>query len=127
MTNTLALLQSDKNYIFFLHGDYNVDISPGASEELKNILSSEHFFPLINKPTRKSKHSHTLIDNIYCNIPSSIEMCESGILRPFISDHNTVFCVSNDTTVFNDKHAYINRHFCSRNITKFGKFLKNEL
>ena len=35
-------------------------------------------------------------------------MCESGILRPFISVHNAVFCVLNDTTVFNDKHAYIN-------------------
>ena len=91
------------------------------------MLSSEHFSPLINKPTRESKHSHTIIDNIYCNIPSSIEMCESGILRPFISDHNAVFCVLNDTTVFNDKHAYIKRNFCKRNISKFCKFLKNEL
>ena len=131
MTNTLALLQSEKKYIFLL-GDYNVDIAPGAthnlaSEEFKNILSSEHFSPLINKPTRESKHTHTIIDNIYCNIPSSIEMCESGILRPFISDHNAVFCVLNDTTVFNDKHAYIKRNFCKRNISKFCKFLKNEL
>ena len=91
------------------------------------MLSSEHFSPLINKPTRESKHTHTIIDNIYCNIPSSIEMCESGILRPFISDHNAVFCVLNDTTVFNDKHAYIKRNFCKRNISKFCKFLKNEL
>ena len=58
MTNTLALLQSENKYIFHL-GDYNVDISPGAthnlaSEEFKNILSSEHFFPLIKKPTRES-------------------------------------------------------------------------
>ena len=72
MTNTLALLQSENKYIFLL-GDYNVDIAPGAthnlaSEEFKNILSSEHFFALI-----KSKHSHTIIDNIYCNIPSSME------------------------------------------------------
>ena len=80
MTNTLALLQSENKYIFLL-GDYNVDISPGAkhnlaSEEFKNILSSEHFSPLTNNPTRESKHSHTIIDNI----PSSIEMCESVIL-----------------------------------------------
>ena len=59
-------------------------------------------------------------------------MRESGILRPFISDHNAVFCVLNDTTVFNDKHAYvfflyIKRNFCKRNISKFCKFLKNEL
>ena len=54
-------------------------------------------------------------------------MCESGILRPFISDHNAVFCVLNDTTLFNDKHAYIKRNFCKRTFSKFCKFLKNEL
>ena len=59
MTNTLALLQSEHKYIFLL-GDYNVDISPTteihlASEELKNILASEHFFPLINKHTHANK------------------------------------------------------------------------
>ena len=47
MTNTLALLQCENKYIFLL-GDYNVDISPVpkhnlATEEFKNILSSEHF------------------------------------------------------------------------------------
>ena len=94
MTNTLVLLQNENKYIFVL-GDYNVDISPVAkhnlaTEEFKNISSSEHFPPLINKPTRESKHSHTIMDNIYCNMTSSIEMYDSGILRPFISDHNAV-------------------------------------
>ena len=56
-----------------------------------------------------------------------IEMYDSGILRPFISDHNAVFCVLNDTTVCNDKHSYIKRNFCKRDISKFCKFLKNEL
>ena len=40
-----------------------------ATEELKNILSSVHFFPLINKPTRERKHSLTIIDNI----PNTLE------------------------------------------------------
>ena len=111
MTNTLALLQSENKYICLL-GDYNVDISPVAkhnlaTEELKNILSSEHFFPFINKPNCESKHTHTIIYNIYCNIPSSVDMCDSGILRPFISDHNAVFCALNNTTVFNYKQSYI--------------------
>ena len=97
--------------------------------QVKNFKIFYHlnFFPLINKPTHESKHSHTIIGNIYCNIPSSIKMCESGILRPFISDHNAVFCILNDTTVFNDKHVYIKHNFCKRNISKFCKFLKNEL
>ena len=68
-------------------------------EELKNILSSGHFFPLINKPTHESKYSLTIIDNIYCNIPNPLEMCDVGILRQYISDHNEIFCVLYDTTV----------------------------
>ena len=82
MTNTLALLQNENKYIVLL-GDYNVDISPVAihnlaTEEFKNILSSEHFSPLINMPTRESNHSHTIIDNIYCNFP---DQSKSGTLE----------------------------------------------
>ena len=98
---------------------------PNIIWQVKNLKIFYHlniFFILINKPTRESKHSHKIIDNIYCNIPSSIEMCKS-----FISDHNAVFCVLNDTTVFNDKHTYIKHNFCKRPISKFCKFLKNEL
>ena len=61
------------------------------TEELKNIISSEHFFPLINQPTRESKPCHTIIDNIYCNIPRPLEMSDVGIVRPYISDHNAIF------------------------------------
>ena len=65
MTNTLALLQIEHKYICLL-GDYNVDISPTteihlATEELKNILASEHFFPFINKPTHESKTHSPLL------------------------------------------------------------------
>ena len=115
MANTLVLLHSEHKHIFLL-GDYNVDLSPVAeinlmTEEFKNILSSEHFFPLINQPTRASKLSHTIIDNIYCNIPRPLEMSDVGILRPYISDHNAIFFVLHDTTVVNDQHSCIQRNF----------------
>ena len=131
MANTLVLLHSEHKHIFLL-GDYNVDISPVAeinlmTEELKNILSSEHFFPLINQPTRESKLSHTIIDNIYCNIPRPLEMSDVGILRPYISDQNAIFCVLHDTTVVNEQHSCIKRNiFLGENISKFRKYLKNE-
>ena len=115
MANTLAFLHSAHKHIFLL-GDYDVDISPVAeinlmTEEFKNNLSAEHFFPLINQPLRESKLSHTIIDNIYCNIPRPLEMSDVGILRPYISDHNTIFCVLHDTTVVNDQHSCIKRNF----------------
>ena len=124
MTNTLALLQSEHKYIFLL-GDYNVDISPTTeihltTEELKNILVSEHFFPLINKPTRESKNPLTIVDNIYCNIPSPLEICDVGILRPYISYHNAIFCVLYDTTVSNDPNSCIKRNFCRKTFQNFA-------
>ena len=59
-----------ENNMIFLPGDFNVnmniELSPDA-EEFKNIFFSHHLFPLINKPTRETKHTATLIDNIFCN------------------------------------------------------------
>ena len=63
--------------------------------QLKNILSSHHFFPLINQPTRETKSSNIIIDNIYGNIPCPFDTCDVGILRPYISDHNAIFCCHN--------------------------------
>ena len=115
--------------IYFFLGDYNVDISPTteihlATDEFNNILASEHFFPLINKPTRESKNSLTIIDNIYCNIPSPLEMCDVGILRPYISDHNAIFCVLYDTTVSNDQNSCIKRNFCRKKHFKISQIYK---
>ena len=123
MTNTLALLQSEQKHIFLL-GDYNVDISPVAeinlmTEEIKNILSSEHFFPLTNHRTRESKLFHTIIENIYCNIFSPLEMSDIGILRPYKSDHNAILCVLHDTTVINDQHSCIKRNFGGKTLHNF--------
>ena len=54
-------------------------------------------------------------------------MCEVGIFRPYISDHNAIFCVLYDTTVFNDQHSCIKRNFCSFFFSQnFGKYLTNE-
>ena len=53
-------------------------------------------------------------------------MCDVGIVRPYISDNNAIFCVVYDTTISNDQHSCIKRNFCRKNISKFRKYLKNE-
>ena len=95
LTDKLEKLKRENKYTFLL-GDYNVDISPclNLTCELKNLrilLSPHHFFSLINQPTRETKSSNTIVDNIYCNIPWSFDMCDIGILRPYISDDNVIF------------------------------------
>ena len=46
---------------------------------------------LIDKPTRITKHSTTLIDHIYTNVKSSIL---SGIITDDLSDHLPIFAIS---------------------------------
>ena len=69
--------------------------------ELKNlrIFYLLNIFPLIKQPTRETKSSNNIIDNIYCNIPCPFDMCDVGILRPFISDHKTLFCILKNITL----------------------------
>ena len=64
------------NKIVFLLGDFNVNLSHNNelsldAEEFKNIFFSHHLFPLINKPTRETNHTATVVDNIFlqCSLP----------------------------------------------------------
>ena len=65
-----------ENKTCILMGDFNIDLSP-------------HFYPLINRPTRITANSATLIDNIFIN---NIHLdCVRGILISDLSDHLPVF------------------------------------
>ena len=73
-----------ENKIVFLLGDFNVNLSHNVelsldAEELKNIFNSHHLFPLINKPTCVTNHTATVIDNIFCNVPSLLDVCNVGM------------------------------------------------
>ena len=59
----------------------------------KTCSFMHHFIPLINKPTREVKNSKTIIDNIFCNVPLPFNMCDFGIICPYISDHHAIFCI----------------------------------
>ena len=45
-----------KAYVY-ITGDFNGNslVSNTSTEEFKNLLSSNHFYPLINRPTRITK------------------------------------------------------------------------
>ena len=82
----------------FSLGDYNINLFNAekhhlTSEFLENMFSYE-YIPLINKPTRDSGHTASLIDNIYCNqIPS--ESTLSGLFYTDVSDHYPIFHIEN--------------------------------
>ena len=77
------------------------------------------FLVLISQPEKQKKISNTIIDNIYCNLPCPFDMCDTGILRPYISDHNAIFCMSNNITLNKRSHTYYKRNFSNKNISTF--------
>ena len=77
------------NNLFFM-GDFNIDISPDSSNgcELIELFGCHDIRSLINKPTRITNTSCTIIDHIWTNI--EIEP-RSGVIICDVSDHFIVF------------------------------------
>ena len=101
LNKTLDLL--NKNHYVFLLGDFNVDLTQGvetnlAMEEFKYTFSTHYFYP-----TREVKNSKSIIDNIFSNVPYSLDMCDVGIIRTYISDHHAILCVL-DTVISVPQH-----------------------
>ena len=80
-------IQKENKYVFFM-GDFNTNVSKQVKgskdmEKFTNLFSSNSFLPLIDKPTRITRQSASLIDNIYTNC--SLADCDSGILISVIT------------------------------------------
>ena len=79
----------------FLPGDFNVNLlnynEHNQTNELLDSLASNSFTPLILQSTRITRHSNTLIDNIFSNVidPDII----SGNFNATISDHLPQFSI----------------------------------
>ena len=87
----LQKLSKEASKNIFLLGDFNIDLlkfetCPSACSFLDN-LASNFLLPQILLPTRISPHSKTLIDNIFCNIPSYLTNTISANLSATFSDH----------------------------------------
>ena len=123
-------LQSEKKYVY-ITGDFNVNIltQPNcslATQDFKNIFSSNFYSPLIQKPTRITEHSATLIDNIYCNVPELSSNSAAGILKVSISDHYAIFCILKYATIQAKTKIVKKRNFGEKNIATFTTRLNNE-
>ena len=80
---------SKENKTAVLLGDFNVDLlkceSNSNAADFLDVLGAHSFVPQILYPTRITKTSKTLIDNIFVNFLDK-EIC-SGNLTSSISDH----------------------------------------
>jgi hypothetical protein len=78
-----------ENKIVYLTGDFNINLLNAAShlltEEFLELMYSYSFLPLINRPTRVTNNTATLIDNIWVN--EFNENLTNGIFYTDITDH----------------------------------------
>ena len=76
-------------------GDFNIDLlsNNANSIRLQTILDSNAFTAMIDKPTRISDHSSSLLDNIF--VKNANGLSQSGLLYSEISDHLPIFCILN--------------------------------
>lgn len=99
-------------------GDFNIDLlkseSCDYSKQFIEQLFTSSFLPVINKPTRITYHTATLIDNIFTNNINNIRNSKSGVIFSDISDHLPIVHVS-DIDIFE-------KHRC-----KYGKNTENTL
>lgn len=117
-----------ENKLIYLLGDYNINLlnsdHHGNSSLFIDIMYSYSLFPLINKPTRVTTQSATLIDNIFTNDIHNDNLF-NGILLTDISDHFPIFMI-NTGRVITEKMSFITYRNCSqRNIEVFVNELKN--
>ena len=93
ISNILDRIKTEKN-ILYLAGDFNINLlnadSHVPTSNFLDIIYSVSLFPLINRPTRITNQTATLIDNIYCNDITNIDHV-NGILVTDISDHYPIF------------------------------------
>lgn len=128
----LNLLKLENKYVF-LFGDLNYDtfkLNQTSSkhvdtENFNNILSEFNFSKLIHKPTRIKPPSATLLDNIYTNMPITIDNCQSGILISDISDHFFVFGMFSSLKIKAYDKQITRRPFTQKNISKFSRILND--
>ena len=88
-----------KNIPCYICGDYNLDLAKYATHvgttDFIDFMFSNSFVPLINKPTRVTKETATIIDNIFTNNIHNSDQLFQGILETDISDHLPIFHIWN--------------------------------
>ncbi len=103
---------ADEDKIIQIMGDFNIDLlnygHHTLTDDFINLMFSSHFMPSILHPTRITDTSSTLIDNIFLNNVTDLDII-SGNLLSMNSDHLTP--------------EYKNMSYCAYDYRKFNEAL----
>ena len=81
----------------YIMGDYNLDLlkhdKHPLTENFLDVMYAHSFIPVINRPTRVTMNTFTLIDNIFTNHHDVKEHQLHGILKTDITDMYIEFTI----------------------------------
>jgi len=101
ISNFRIILPKLLNKQVFIMGDFNINLlnydSHTATSDLVNTFFSNNFLPCITHPTRVSKNSSTIIDNIFTNVFDTKITC--GNILTHISDHFPQFLIVENANI----------------------------
>jgi hypothetical protein len=121
LQDTLLELANEQKEIIHM-GDYNLNLLSSdthiPTNEFIEINFEQSLFPSINKPTRISNSSATLIDNIFTSA-SLLTNSTSGILTWDISDHFPVFLIVYNNIPVTEETFKMTRSHCQKNKQAF--------
>lgn len=112
----------------YILGDYNINLlkhlTHSPTKSFLDTLFAYGFYPLINKPTRITTYSTTLIDNIITNVHDLT--IQPGIWTVDISDHLPVFVILMRSTERSKmKRTIIKNQISQQNIDVFKNYTKH--
>ena len=100
LNNVIESLQIN-NKSCWIMGDFNIDLMKNDTHkqttDFINMMFTNALIPLINKPTRITSHSATIIDNIFSNKYENHVRIMQGNLTTDISDHFAQFHITEKT------------------------------
>jgi hypothetical protein len=127
LQDTLTLIANEHKEIVHI-GDYNLNLlhydTHQPTSDFIDLNFTQTLFPLINKPTRITDKSATLIDNIFSTIPFTADS-KTGILLWDISDHFPVFFIKYQTSPIPLETSRISRSHCAANKQSFSTEIMN--
>lgn len=107
-TKISDLHSKDSGQGIIICGDFNIDLLKfqvhTKTTDFVNNMFSLGLYPLILKPSRITKDSATLIDNIFVNLTET--HVKSGLLLAGISDHLPVFGIFHSKIKINKVDEY---------------------
>ena len=99
--NSIMSIISKDNKHCYLMGDFNLDLlhyeNHIPTQEFMNSLFLHLFLPLINRPTRFTAHSATLIDNIFTSCPTQ-SVCNCILLNDISDPLHIISVFANEVT-----------------------------